>query len=131
MSKFAKITSTALAVAMLAGGILTTAAVAAPVAPKKSILAVTKNGCPAHFTLHAKVIVKEEGQVQIRFQRDDGLTSAPVVVNAVKKPSGMKVAVYTRTLPTVPAFTTHKYRLLAFGAGTSKISNWSELKSDC
>jgi hypothetical protein len=124
-------TSAALAVAMLAGGILTTTAVAAPVPPKKSILAVTRNGCPAHFTLHAKVIAKQEGQIQIRFQRDDGLTSAPVLVNAVKKPSGLKVAVYKRTLPPVPAFTTHKYRVLAFGAGTSKISKWSELKSDC
>ncbi len=131
MSKTSKVRSATLAVALLASGILSSAAVAAPVAPKKPTLAVTTNGCPAQFTLRARIIAKHEGHVLVRFQRDDGVTSAPVWVFVPKRKKAKNLTVYKKMLPAVPAAVNAKYRVIAMGAGTTAYSNWSELRNGC
>ena len=134
MFKFSKAAASALGMAMLAAGVLTTVASAAPVPPKNVNFGLNNQSpgtCPAKVRLIAKFYAKSAGSVQLRFELADGSMTAPVWVPVVAKPSGLFVGKYEQIFPAVAGPLNFKARAIVSGAGKTKRSKWDRLKIKC
>lgn len=145
MSKFSKITSATISAAVLASGILTSVAFAAPVTPDKATL-LLKNpnlgGCTTSVKVMARVTSKQMGQVAIRIQRKSTGAIAPLGwANVVDnpnygKPKGLYLGEkYMGKLDfnaPVPAVSfDEQYRVIASGPGAVKYGKWTRVVNKC
>lgn len=141
--KLFKMLSTTLAVTLLAGSVMSTAAQAALVAPEGAALRLRNHdqgSCPADGTVRVFVTAKQEGTVHVRFQRkSDGAYFGPMVMTVKKNPTYGKNGVWKNHKylakmewhPTFGAPTHEKYRVIASGGGKMKTSGWTPLIVKC
>lgn len=139
-----KTVATGLSAVMLAGSVMVSTAMAAPVEPKKVAFAIHNpnlGGCAPSLKISISVAAKAHGQVKVRIERkSDGVMGPWFPVNIVDNPAyGKNNALlsserYVGKWQVAGAFgvaAKEQYRVIASGMGKTKKSGWSKLVSKC